>query len=60
MPWRSKPAKLLPTMKKRIGEIFRVFHGASDILPDGKLDYSEDVEGNHHDWLSSRHQYLEV
>ena len=26
------------------GEIFKVFHGSEcDILPDGKLDYSEDV-----------------
>ena len=44
------------------GEIFRVFHGSEcDILPDGKLDYSEDAEGSSPcDWLSSRDQYMEV
>ena len=31
------------------GEIFRVFHGSEcDILPDGKLDYSEEWGKFHH------------
>mgnify|MGYP001261421825 FL=1 len=38
------------------GEIFRVFHGSEcDILPDGKLDYSEDVRGKFHHVIGSVH-----
>ena len=37
-------------------DIFRVFHGSEcDILPDGKLDYSEDVRGKFHHVIGSVH-----
>lgn len=38
------------------GDAFRVFHGSEcDILPDGKLDYNEDVRGTFHHVIGSVH-----